>query len=202
MGWLKLSHLSQWGLHDFCPILTTFHMWAITHAWLIAPFSDEGVGRCGETQAEYGILISSTKHCDWVWMGLWPHSSVGPPHQAHIETLQEVAHRLVLLADVSADWLYAFVWLNDAMSYAPLMNERHISAVMDGVPSMDTCGQLHQLQIQKLLQHKCKVVFPEDLNGELKALQFTFPELHLWDVATPSESFWEPWLLEVDLHSA
>ena len=81
------------------------------------------------------------------------------------------------------------------------MNKGHISTMTDGVPSTDTHGQLHQLQIHKLLQHKGRAVCPEGLNGELAALQFTFPELPLKDTASPGELFWEPQLLEVDLSS-
>ena len=98
----------------------------------------------------------------------------------------------MLLVDIGTDWPYAFVWLNHAISHAPLTNEGHVSAMMDGVPSMDTCGWLHQLQVHKLLQHKGKVVCPEGLNGELEALQFTFPELPLWVAAAPGEPFQEP----------
>ena len=83
------------------------------------------------------------------------------------------------------------MWLNNAMSYAPLTNEGHNSAMMDGAHSTDAHGWFHQLQIWKLLQHKGKVVCPEGLNGELVALQFTFPELPLWDVAAPSEPLQE-----------
>ena len=53
-------------------------------------------------------------------------------------------------------------------------------------------GWLHQLQVCKLLQHREKVVCPEGLNGDLEALQFTFPKLHLWDAAAPGEPFQEP----------
>ena len=60
-----------------------------------------------------------------------------------------------------------------------LTNEGHISTMMDVMPSMDAHGWLHQVQIQKLLQEKSKVVWQEDLNGELEAQQFTFPELPL-----------------------
>ena len=51
--------------------------------------------------------------------------------------------------------------------------------MMDDLPSVDAHGQLHQLQICKLLQHEGRVVYPEDLNGELEVLQFTFLELPL-----------------------
>ena len=81
----------------------------------------------------------------------------------------------------------------------PVSNKGHISAMMDGTPSVDACGWLHQLQICKPLQHEGRVVCPEGLNGELEALHFTFPELLLWDMATPREPFWEMQLLEVDL---
>ena len=45
------------------------------------------------------------------------------------------------------------------------------------------------------------VVCQEGLNSELEALQFTFQELPLWDVTTPSEPTHEPQLIEVDLSS-
>ena len=70
--------------------------------------------------------------------------------------------------------------------------------MMDGTPSADDCGWLHQLQICKLLQHKDMVVCPEGLNGKLEALQFTFQELPLWDAATPSKPTHEPQLTEVE----
>ena len=66
---------------------------------------------------------------------------------------------------------------------------------------MDTLGQLHQLQICKLLQHKDMVVCLEGLNGKLEALQFTFQELPLWNTATPSKPAHKPQLIEVDLSS-
>ena len=81
--------------------------------------------------------------------------------------------------------------LNNAISHAPLMNEGHVSTMIDGMPSMDAHGWLHQLQECKLLQHGGKLVCPEGLNGELEAIQFTFPELPLLDMAAPSEPFSE-----------
>ena len=73
--------------------------------------------------------------------------------------------------------------------------------MMDGIPSEEAHGQLHQLQVCKLLQHKDIVVCSEGLNGELEALQFTFPELQLWDAAAPGKPIQEPQLTEVDLGS-
>ena len=145
------------------------------------------------------VVPSITIRCERVFglTAVWAH-----PLQACFKVLEEVAHRLVLLGDVGADWPYTFMQLNDAISHVPLMNKGHISTMMYGVPSMDTHGQLHQLQVCKLLQYKGKLVCPEDLNRDLGALQFTFPELPHWDVATPSEPFQEPQLLEVDLCSA
>ena len=69
----------------------------------------------------------------------------------------------------------------------------------DSVPNANAYGQLHQLQVCMLLQHREKVVCPEGLNRDLEALQFTFPELPLWDATTPSKPFREPQFLEVYL---
>ena len=96
------------------------------------------------------------------------------PHQPNYSTLEEAAHKLVLLEDRSADWAYTFVWLNKALSHAPLSSKGHISAMTESAPSGEACSCLHQLQVCKLLQHKDLVVCPEGLNSEMEALQFTF----------------------------
>ena len=57
----------------------------------------------------------------------------------------------------------------------------------DGMPSINACHQVHQLQVWKLLQHRSWVVCHEGLNWELEAMQFTFEELPLWDVAAMDE---------------
>ena len=84
---------------------------------------------------------------------VWAH-----PHQACYYTLEEAAYKLALLVDESMDWAYAFAQLNEALSHVPLFSERHICAMMDGMPSVDAWSWLHQLQICKLLQHKDMVV--------------------------------------------
>ena len=56
------------------------------------------------------------------------------------------------------------------MLHMSLSDNGHISAMMDGICSINACGQLHQLQVWKLLQHSVSVVFPEGLNGEPKVL--------------------------------
>ena len=130
------------------------------------PFSDGGVGDVEKYRQDMAFLLvapSIAIRYEWIF----GFRVVWAPCQAHFETLKEVAHRLGLLADVSTDWLYTFMQLNNAMSYAPLMNKGHISTMMDGVSSADAHGWLHQLQIWKLLQHEGKVVCPEGLPGEL-----------------------------------
>ena len=143
-------------------------------------------------------VLSIAMRCERVF-GLtmvWAHLC-----QAHIHTLDDVTHKLVLLADESVDWPYAFIWLNDVISHLPLSSDGHISTMMDGTPSTDAWGWFHQLQMCKLLQHKDTVVLPEGLNGELEALQCTFQELPLWNTAAPSKPAHEPQLIEVDLSS-
>ena len=129
-------------------------------------------------------------------VAVWAH-----PCQAHYHSLEDAAHKLVLLVEESSDWAHAFVWLNEALSHVPLSSEGHIRTMVDGAPSADTHGQLHQLQICKLLQHKDMVVCLEGLNGKLEAWQFTFQEPVLWNAAAPSKPACEPELTEVDLSS-
>ena len=74
---------------------------------------------------------------------------------------------LLLLVDDGLNWPYTFVWMNDTVSHAPLLSEGHISAMTDGTPSTNACCQIHQLQVQKLLQHGGWIVCLEVLNGEL-----------------------------------
>ena len=107
----------------------------------------------------------------------------------------------MLLDDRSVDWACAFIWLNEALSHAPLSSEGHISTMTDSVPSREACSYLQQLQVCKLLQHKDMVLYPEGLNSELEASQFTLHELSLWDATTPSKTTHEPQLIEVDLGS-
>ena len=75
------------------------------------------------------------------------------------------------------------------MSHVPLSNKGHISTMMDSMPSVNAHGWLYQLPICKLWQHGEKVMCLEGLNGDLEALQFTFPELPLWDAAAPIKPF-------------
>ena len=70
----------------------------------------------------------------------------------------------------------------------------------DGASSTDAHSQLHRLQVCKLLQYKDLVVCPEGLNSQIKASQFTFKELPLWDAAAGKPAC-EPQLMVVDLGS-
>ena len=106
------------------------------------------------------------------------------PHQGHLSTLAEAAHKLMLLVDNGPDWLYAFIHMSNTMLHMPLSDNGHISTMTDGVHSGKACGQLHQQQVWKLLQHGNLVVFPEGLNRESEALQFSFQELPLWNAAS------------------
>ena len=84
------------------------------------------------------------------------------------------------------------------MTNVPLSSQGHLGAMTGGAPGMNTCSCLHQLQIWKLLQWRDWVVFPEGLNRELKALQFDFEELPLWNVAIADEPTQDLPLIEVD----
>ena len=89
--------------------------------------------------------------------------------------------------------------MNDAIAHAPLSSEGHIGIMTDGMPSMNTCGHLKQLQVWKLLQCGVQVVCLEGLYGGLEALLFDFKELPLWNAAGLDEPTRDPSFIEVDL---
>ena len=144
------------------------------------------------------IVPYTDASCEQVFSltAIWAH-----PCQVHLHTLEQVACKLLLLADDGPDWPYAFMWMNNNVSYAPLSSEGHVGAMTDGAPSTNACSQLHQLQVWKLLQHRSWVVCPEGLNRELEAVQFTFEELPLWNASTRDEHAWDPPLIEFNLIS-
>ena len=86
------------------------------------------------------------------------------------------------------------------MLHMSLSDNGHISAMMDSKCSVNTCGQLHQLQVWKLLQHSDSVVFPEGLNEEPEALQFSFWELPLWNATSTDGPAQDPLMIEVVLN--
>ena len=110
---------------------------------------------------------------------VWAH-----PPQGHFNTLAKAGQKLMLLADNGSHWPYVFVHISNTMLHVPLSNNRHIGAMTDGVHTVNACSQLHQLQVWKLLQHDNSIVFPVGLNREPEALQFSFQELPLWNVAS------------------
>ena len=123
------------------------------------------------------------------------------PHQAHHHSLGEAACKLALVINISTNWAYAFAWLNEGMLHTPLSSDGHISAVIDGVPSMNACGHLSQIEVHKLLQCRDQVVCPKGLNGELEPMQFTFSELPVWNADVLGEPAHKPLLLQVNLSS-
>ena len=95
------------------------------------------------------IVPSLTIGCEWVFSltAVWVH-----PHQVCLPTLGEAAQKLMLLADESPNWPHAYASMKDAMAHMPFSSEGHIGIMTDGIPSMNTCSCLDQLQVWKLLQ--------------------------------------------------
>ena len=175
----EVSTRAKCGLLDFCPAEMHFQVQVIMLAQLNTLSQVGTWGDMEKPQWDMAFMLvapSINAGCERVFgiTTMWAH-----PHQAHYPTLEGAAQKLLLWADDGPDWLYTFSELNDTVSQLPLSSEGHISAITDGMPSMNACGQLHQLQVQKLLQHRGWVVCPEGLNREFKALQFTFQELLL-----------------------
>ena len=59
---------------------------------------------------------------------VWVHS-----HQGHLTTLVEAAQKLMLQVDDGPDWPYALIHRRNTMLHTPLSNNRHISAMTDGM---------------------------------------------------------------------
>ena len=159
---------ARWSSHDFCPVVKGFQVQAILQSQLntlslAGAWGDIGKSQWGMTF--FFVAPSLAIRCKRVF-GLT--AVLAHLHQACFQSLEDAAHKLVLLVDKSTDWPYAFVQLNDAVSHELLSNEGHVSTVMDAMPSTDACGQLHQLEICELLQDEGKVVCLEGLNGEVE----------------------------------
>ena len=173
-------------------------MHTILQAQLTAISKAGAWGNVDKPQQDRAFLLvapSLAVGCEWVFglAAVWAYSC-----QAHLHTLGEAAHKLILLADKGLDWLYAFVWMNNAMSHTLLSSEGHIGPMKDRVPSMNACG-CFPVTGMKVLQGKSWVVCPKGLNGELKALQFDFQELPLSNVAAVDEPTWDQPMIEVGL---
>ena len=68
-------------------------------------------------------------------------------YQTHLSLVDEVTKKLTLLVNCGHTWAYAFVWLNKDAQHMPLPKEGHLSAMIDGTPSRNACGHLHQLEV-------------------------------------------------------
>ena len=171
------SHMGvPWLLHHNHTVPSMYH-----HAEsAVHPFSGRSLGRGREVQAGYGLSDDSAKHQHQGPPILWPGCSVGTSPSGPLNHSGGGHMKVVVLADNGPDWPYAFVHMSDTVLHAPLSDNRHIVTMMDGVYTANARGQLHQLWVWKLLQHGNSVVFPEGLNGEPKAYQFSFQELLLW----------------------
>ena len=73
---------------------------------------------------------------------VWAH-----PYKACLSSIDEVVKKLALLINSSDNGGYAFVWLNEDAQHVPLSKEGHLSAMIDGMPSRNTCGCLCQLEV-------------------------------------------------------
>ena len=90
------------------------------------------------------------------------------PYQAHLSSLDEAVKKLTLLLKSGNNWAYAFVWLNEDTQHVPLSQEGHLSAMIGGAPSRNTCRHLCQLEVHQFLQHGDQMVYPNGLNGGLE----------------------------------
>ena len=55
------------------------------------------------------------------------------PHQGHLTTLVEVAHKLTLLINNGPYWPYAFVYMSSTTCYMSLSDAGHLGTMTDGI---------------------------------------------------------------------
>ena len=137
------------------------------HSWPLS--SMQGPGECKKPQWDMVFLWIAPNlaiRCKWVFglTAMWAY-----PHKAHLPILGEVAWKLMLLANESPNWPYAYAWMNDTMSHMPLSSEGHIGIMTDGIPSINACGSLEgmELAIPDLMATSSQVpqhvVMPENI---------------------------------------
>ena len=172
---------ATFGSLNFCPAVMQFQVHTITQTQLTTPSQAGAWGEVEKPQWDMAFLIivpSNNTKGDPVFglAAVWVH-----PHQGCLSTLVEAAWKLMLPVDNGPDWPYTFICMNDTVLHVLLSDKGHLGTMMDGICSTNACSELHQLQVWKLLQHGDSVVFPEGLNGEPEALQFSYQELPLWE---------------------
>ena len=121
---------------------------------------------------------------------IWVH-----PCKTLLSLLEEAAKKVTLLTNTTGDWPYSFVQLCEDSQHIPLSNARHISLMVNGVPSRSACRCLSCLEVHKLLQCGSEVVYPEGLNGDFELIWVPLPKQSVWD----AESTNEPAMLQVNL---
>ena len=172
------STKATWGGLDFCPVVTQFQVCTIMQRQLTTPSQVGAWGDAEKPQQDMAFVLiapSLVTRYDWVFglTAMWVH-----PCHACLHTLAEVAWNLMWLTNKGTNWPYAYTWMNDAIAHVPLCSEGHIGIMTEGLPSMNACGCLNQLQVWRLLQCGGQVVCPEGLNGSLKALLFDLENYH------------------------
>ena len=184
--------------------------WLLPHSYAVSsmynhteavdcPIQVGAWGDMGKHHQDMAFLLiapSLAIGCEWVFglTSVWTH-----PHKVCLPTLEEVAQKLLLLADEGTNWPYAYVRMNDTMAYSLLSSVGYISTLTSGLPIQNACSCQHQLQVWWLLQCRSWVVCPERMNGGLEPLLFNLKELPLWSMADADEVTWDLPMMDVDL---
>ena len=145
----------------------------------------------------HSLLDDSFECQNWRQTDFWPSCSMDPSSPRSPDHPGGGGLQTGATHGWSLDWPYAFVCLSSTTHHVALSDVGHLGTMPDGVQSVNTCSHMHQLQTQKLLQHKEHVVFPAGLNGEPEACHFSFPELSPWDTVTTGRSTGELPTIEV-----
>ena len=138
---------SLWGHLDICPLLNQFHFVSITHSELSSLTSLKAWEDAEKFCSDVAFLLVLTEKGaarDRIYglSMIWVNS-----YQTRVPTIEEVVKQLTTLVSTRLDWPYALVWLNGDAHHMPLPREGHLSALVEGGTSSDTCRRVSQLLV-------------------------------------------------------
>ena len=116
VGLWDTSTKATWGLLDFCPAVMQYQVHAIMQTQLTALSQTGAWGDVKKPWWDMAFLLivpSLAVGCEWVFSltAMWAHP--------HLPTVGEAAQKLMLLANESPNWPYAYAWMNDAAAHMP-----------------------------------------------------------------------------------
>ena len=159
-----------WGSHNICLLLTQYYTMAITQSCLSAISHAKAWGDPKKAKLSMAYILIAPAQLVEEERKFGLVAMLVHPCQTLLSSLEEAVKKLSLLINTGDNLPYAFMQLCEDSQHVPLSNARHISVMVDGVPSRSACECLSFLEVCKLLQCSSEVVYLEGLNGGFKPI--------------------------------